>query len=147
MNEAALTTHLKKKFEEQNFLFHKMADKSTFGRPDALIARHGVGMYVEFKYIEMEDLPLSFNRWSIFGKGIQMATMLMSENKFKARYIICIRVNKKKYYFVEKPSRIKAFFDSQEPMSIRRFYSEEELIQTVNYFLMDIAENTGHHAL
>jgi hypothetical protein len=139
MNEASFTTSFKKKLEQHDFYFKKLADRTTRGIPDCFIAKHKKGFFAEIKFIELKTLPNRFNQWSkiVTGKGmVQLTTMVELNQNFLSRYIICYRVNNKNYLTLILPERLLRGI--KEDYDVDIIPIEEDAFFTVLHNLLQI---------
>src|SRR5690349_21628907 len=126
MLEADVTNTLRSELIKNRFFIKKYADASTQGLPDTIICKGKRAFFAEIKFIELENYPHEFKRWSILktnSKMIQFTTMVQFDYHFLARYILIFRIaGKDIYYTLIMPSVLLEHMQKDVPMKLPKLY-------------------------
>jgi hypothetical protein len=137
MNEADFVKKVTRHLQESGFYVKKLADSSTHGIPDSFLARDGYGMFIEFKLIRPAKIPKVLKSKSMWGKQIQLTTMLKLDFHFKARYIVGIDTGEGLSYAVVRPGAVLKLMQENLPITLHPVYPMKHLAGTIEHLLWD----------
>jgi hypothetical protein len=137
VTEAQFVDGLRKKLQGSGYYVKKFNDASTHGLPDSFIASAGKGMFVEFKYLERATFPKVLKSKTMWGKQIQLTTMLKLDFHFRARYVVGINVDGELWIAMIRPAAVLKLMQENIPITVQPMVRVESFVATLFHRMCD----------